>query len=97
MSATLVNYPVLKVIEINDREWWFGESLEQVKEAYGKEYPGEPELLEDARVLSDEELARFEYSEEGADGKMARRSFAEQLEILKAEGNSFPAMFAVAD
>lgn len=86
----------MKIIEMNDCEWWIGESLEECVADYRKNVEDSPEYSEDARELTEEELDRLKFTIlDDDDGSIAgKHSFREQLEIEVAAGGAFPRMFA---
>lgn len=86
--------PTIKVFEMDDIEWWAGESLAACLDAgramCGDDcYPDHP----DQHELSDEEMQQLQFVDE--DG--SQRSFAEELARCIAAGHSFPAPFAATD
>ena len=87
----------MKIIEMNDCDWWIGESLESCVNDYLENVDDSPEYTEDARELTDEELDRLKFSicdEETERPTGEKRTFREQMAIEIAEGGVFPRMFA---
>jgi hypothetical protein len=81
----------MKIIAMNDCDWWIGESLEACVTDYQTNIDGDPIYTEDACELTDEDLDRLKFSE--FDGTPSR-TFREQLAIEIATGGKFPRMFA---
>jgi len=86
----------MKIIEMNDCDWWIGESLEACVKDYTEHYVDDPESSEDARELNDDELDRltFAVTDENECKTGEKRTFREQLAIEVAAGGEFPRMFA---
>jgi hypothetical protein len=85
----------IKVFQLDDVEWWAGNSLEDcLKEA--RKHAGQ-ESYEDAEELagqlSDSEMQRLKFVDE--DG--TRCTFEERLRDLVAEGVQFPCLFAATE
>lgn len=89
----------MKVCEINDCEWWIGESLEACVKDYREHAEAWPEYYEDARELTEEELDRLHFTEtdENEVPTGIKRTFREQLAIEIAAGGTFPRMFATTE
>jgi len=93
----------IKVFELNDTEWYAGESLEACIDYYFKEVLGEedtPEAREDYLdepcEVSEEAMNRMQFHDlDGGDETV--RSFREQLDLLIAGGQEFPMMFATTE
>lgn len=85
----------MKIYRMNDCDWWVGESLDACKADYIEEC-GDPESVEDARELTDEELDRLKFTDTDEDEVPIgeKRSFREQLAREVAQGGTFPRMFA---
>ena len=84
----------MKIVRMDDMEWWIGPSLEACLAAGRAEcgadcYPDDGDPYE----LSEEQLQRLTFVDE--DG--TERSFADQLAIEVAAGGPFPRMFAAED
>jgi len=86
----------MKIIEMNDCEWWIGESLEACVKDYRENYNDDLFYSEDARELSEEELDRLKFTIlDDDDGIISgKHSFREQLAIEISAGGMFPRMFA---
>jgi hypothetical protein len=86
----------MKIIQINDCDWWIGESLAACVSDYKKNVDGDPAYTDDARGLTDEELDSLKFSicNEYEQSTGQKRTFREQLAIEVAEGGDFPRMFA---
>lgn len=86
----------MKVCEINDCDWWIGESLEACVQDYRDNVNDDPEYTEDARELTDKELdtLKFIVCDEGERTTCEKRTFREQLAIEISAGGVFPRMFA---
>lgn len=87
----------MKIIEMNDCDWWIGESLEACVNDYRENVDDDPMHFENARELADEELDRLKFSicdDETEQPTGEKRSFREQMAIEIAEGGVFPRMFA---
>lgn len=92
----------MKVFEMNDCDWFVGESLEACKAWWLK---GAIEGIDDlsfcdgARELTDDELDLLVFTvigeNEVPDG--TKRSFREQLAIEIAAGGAFPRLFATTE
>ncbi|MDO9365160.1 MAG: hypothetical protein Q7T58_02290 [Methylotenera sp.] len=83
----------MKIFEMNDCDWVVGESLEQIKLAYLKDYG---ENAEYAMELTDSELDTLIFTDcdENETPTGGKRTFREQLEIEVAAGGTFPRLFA---
>lgn len=86
----------MKICEINDCDWWIGESLEACIKDYQDNVEDSPEYTEDARELTEEELDSLHFTEtdENEVPSGIKRTFREQLAIEIAAGGTFPRMFA---
>lgn len=86
----------MKVFEINDCDWWIGESLESCIQDYRDNVDDDPICTEDARELTDEELdtLKFTVCDENERPTGEKITFREQLAIEISEGGEFPRMFA---
>ncbi len=86
----------MKVFEVNDCDWWIGESLEACVKDYRENVEDSPEYTEDAREVTEDELdsLKFSVSDDGETLSGQKRSFREQLAIEIAKGGKFPRMFA---
>ena len=84
----------MQIVQINDCDWMIGPSLEICKNSYAYEY--EPDDIDEARVLEDEELSALTFYDADEDGNPNgdKRSFKEQLEIEIKKGGEFPRLFA---
>ena len=86
----------MKICEMNDCDWWIGESLEACKAAYIAT-TGDPESVDDdAHELTDDELDRLMFADCDEDERPTgvKRTFSEQLAVEIAAGGEFPRMFA---
>lgn len=86
---------VIKVFNLNDIEWWAGESLEAcVEEAMRQSGLPRDEVLQDGYgdELPQAALEKLRFHDEDAE-----RSFAEQLQREIAAGTKFPCMFAATE
>jgi hypothetical protein len=89
----------MKVVSVNDYEWWAGESVEACVKA-AMEISGCPaEEFEDAYELDDEQLDRLQFQDgdENEQPVGTPRSFRAQLAIVVAEGGNFPQLFACTE
>lgn len=86
----------VKIIEINDCDWWIGESLEACVADYRENVSSDPEYTEDARELTDSELDSLKIAICDEDERLTgeKRTFREQLAFEVAAGGVFPRMFA---
>lgn len=84
----------MKVIAMNDCDWWIGESLDACVMDYRASIDDDPIYTEDAIELTDEDLNRLMFSE--LDGTPCR-TFREQLVIEVEKGGKFPRMFATTE
>jgi hypothetical protein len=86
----------MKIFQINDCDWWIGESLEACVQDYRDNVEDDPDYTEDARELTEEELDRLKFTicddDERPTGE--KRTFREQLAAEIAAGGEFPRMFA---
>ncbi|QLI80811.1 hypothetical protein HZU75_04295 [Chitinibacter fontanus] len=90
----------MKVVEVNDCDWYVGESVAACVAQYIKEVGEEyADHCEDARALSDDELDALTFTvvdeNEVPDG--SKRTFREQLAIEIAAGGDFPRLFATTE
>lgn len=85
----------MKIFQLNDCDWWIGESLEACIDAYQATIDEEG-VEDEAHELCAEELDRLIFSDCDEDEKPtgAKRTFREQLAIEIAAGGEFPRMFA---
>lgn len=86
----------MKICQLNDCDWWIGESLEACKADYIAE-TGDPDTVDDdAHELTEAELERLTFvdCDENERPIATKRSFREQLAIEVANGGTFPRMFA---
>ena len=86
----------MKIIEMNDCDWWIGESLAACVKDYQDNIEDSPEYTENARELTEEELDSLKFSicDENERTTGQKRTFREQLAIEIAEGGVFPRLFA---
>lgn len=90
----VIRKPGLSVFQLDDYEWWVGESAQACLDAARQEYGDETydEMMEDStpHELNEAALGKLQFRDE--DG--SSRSFAEQLQHEIAEGGKFPRIFA---
>ncbi|WP_345853574.1 hypothetical protein [Shewanella algae] len=88
----------MNVYQMNEDEWWIGESLQACIEDY-IEYSGDPEYIQDAGELDESELSSFIFftDEKDENDEWIKRTFKEQLAIEIANGGEFPRMFAMRE
>lgn len=85
----------MKIIQMNDCDWFIGESLESCVADAMKNYYDDSIYVEDARELTDDELDTMKFSDRSDDRQdETTRTFRKQLEIEIAKGGEFPRMFA---
>jgi len=86
----------MKICQINDCDWWIGESLQACVEDYRDTVEDDPEYTEDARELTEQELdtLKFTICDEDERPTGEKRTFRQQLAVEIAEGGEFPRMFA---
>jgi hypothetical protein len=86
----------MKIFQMNDCDWWIGESLAACKADYIANYCEEDAIEEDAHELTDEELDTLIFTDYDEDERPTgtKRTFREQLAIEVASGGEFPRMFA---
>lgn len=84
----------IKVFQMDDIEWWAGESLEACI-AEGRRQCGDDCYTnpEDQHEVSEEAMQRLKFVDE--DG--SERTFAEELARRVAAGETFPQQFAAED
>ena len=87
------------ICEINDCEWWAGETLEECVECYIEENGVYPEECEYARMLTRSEMdqSKFFYGEPPWTDESEHCSFTERLNGMIAEGATFPCFFATSE
>ncbi len=86
----------MNVFQINDCDWWIGESLDACVQDYREHCDDDPDYTEDARELTNAELDTLKFSVSDDDERPTgeKRTFREQLAIEVAESGKFPRMFA---
>lgn len=86
----------MKIFQINDCDWWVGESLDACIGDYIANYCDADSVDEDARELTDEELDSLFFTDTDCDERPTgfKRTFREQLAVEIAAGGEFPRMFA---
>lgn len=86
----------MKIIAMNDCDWWVGESLEACVKDYQTNIEDDPIYTEDACELTDDDLDRLFFTDVDEDERPTgiKRTFREQLAIEIAAGGKFPRMFA---
>lgn len=88
----------IRVYQVNDCDWWVGESAESILEAYMKDtgLPRE-EVCDDPdgmpEEISEEGLDKLKFFDEESRPPVTR-TFREQLAIEIADGGEFPRAFA---
>lgn len=87
---------LMKVFQINDCDWWVGESLDVCVQDYRVKVDDDPSYTEDSRELTDEELDTLLFSvcDEHERPTGEKRTFREQLAAEIEAGGEFPRMFA---
>lgn len=84
----------MRVFQLNDCEWWVGESAQACLDAALQEYGRETfdEVMEghNPHEIEIPALHKLQFNDD--DG--SKRSFAEQLQREIAEGGKFPRLFA---
>lgn len=90
----MVNETKIKVFQMDDIEWWAGESQEacvaEGKRQCGPDCYDEPD---EYRELTEADMQHLQFVDE--DG--SKRSFAEELARMVATGSEFPCPFAATD
>lgn len=85
----------MKIIQMNDCDWFIGKSLESCVTDAMKNYYDDSTYVEDARELTEDELDTMKFSDRSDDGQdETTRTFRKQLAIEIAKGGEFPRMFA---
>ena len=86
----------LIVVQLNDCDWWIGESLDACVQDYRSNIEDDPEYTEDARELTDAELDGLIFVDTDEDERPlgTKRTFREQLALEVAAGGKFPRLFA---
>ena len=89
----------LKIFQMNDCDWWIGESLEACVKDYQGNIDDDPEYTQDARELTDQELdsLMFYDADENERPSGVKRTFREQLALEVKCGGEFPRMFASSE
>lgn len=85
----------MNIFQMNDCDWFIGESLEACRAEFAKNFDDDPIYTEDARELTDAELDTLKFSDRSDDGQdETTRTFRKQLAVEIANGGEFPRMFA---
>lgn len=86
----------MKICQINDCDWWIGESLDACIGDYIANYCDADGVEEDAHELTDAELDSLIFTDVDSDEQPTgiKYTFREQLAIEIAAGGKFPRMFA---
>lgn len=86
----------MKIFQINDCDWWIGESLDACIGDYIANYCDADGVYEDARELTDAELDSLFFTDTDSDERSTgfKRTFREQLAVEISAGGDFPRMFA---
>ena len=82
----------MKIVAINDCEWYVGESVEACVKDYRENIESNPDYSDEARELTEEDMDLLKFEDDDLSG--THRTFREQLAIEIAEGGVFPRMFA---
>ena len=85
----------MNIYQIDDYDWWIGESLTSCVADYLVTY-GNDVGVSEARELTDEELDSLIFTDTYEDDTPTgtRRTFREQLAVEISIGGEFPRMFA---
>lgn len=86
----------MKIVQINDCDWWIGESLSVCIADYIANYCDADCVEDDAHELTDSELDSLIFTDVDQDEQPTgiKRTFREQLTIEIASAGKFPRMFA---
>jgi hypothetical protein len=95
---------MIKVFAVNDTEWYAGENLESCIKYFFDEIMGEPDTpesreeygVDDAAEISEGSMAVMQFHDYEDEGETVR-SFRDQLNLLVANGQTFPMMFATTE
>lgn len=89
----------MKIVELNEVEWWIGNSVEECVTDYREHYNSDPELSDSARELTDDELDTLIFTDcdENEVPTGVKRTFREQLAVEVESGGEFPRMFAATE
>lgn len=82
----------IKVFQMNDNEYWAGETLEQVIKAFLKAYPEDP-IIDTPYEVEALWVPLLAYEE----GELKEINFQERLSNMIKNGTKFPCLFAYAD
>lgn len=83
----------IKVFQLNDYEWWAGESLELIVMCYRENVCSDEHSIEDGSEVSEDEMNQLIFNDE--DG--IKRTFREELDKMITEGQEFPCIFACTE
>lgn len=83
----------IRVFQLNELEWWAGESLESVLKYYKEHVCDDEETIEDPYELSDDALDTLIFNDD--DG--SKRTFREELNNCIKEKQEFPCFFATTE
>ena len=83
----------IKIFNVDDYEWWAGESLGAVRKSVRGQYGYGEDYLDDVYEISKQDMKRFKFYDE--DGSV--RTFKAVLKRLIKSGCQFPCVFAVSD
>lgn len=86
----------VKIFQVNDYEYWAGETLEETTKACLEEWGMEEEALDEPHEITDEEMDTLTVTD---DEGPERRTipFRQALNELVAGGQEFPCLFAAND
>lgn len=89
----------MKIFNLDDVEFWIGESLESCVDEAMRTCGTDAEDYESAHELSDADLDRMKFQDTDEDDRPLGepRTFREQMAREIAEGGAFPRLFAVND
>lgn len=93
----------MKIFEMNDCEWYAGESVEDCIEAFVKDNGEELEFWEECRdegypkLLSEKEMQDLNFLEDPYDSECPKRSFKDELNRMIERGDKFPCFFATTE
>lgn len=91
----------INIFNINDVDWYAGETEEQVKKAY---YDDNLNIFADfenidiqPKKLTEEQLDSLSYYDSLGDSASSSRTFREQLDLLILANTKFPCFFATTE
>lgn len=86
----------IKIFEMNDCDWWAGETREEVIAAYMADQGITLDEASSAYELSEEALDNLQYYHDG-DRHKESMTFREGLTLRISEGETFPCLFATTE